>query len=376
MNLHTIINWIEALPEHYFWLFEVTIVLVVTLLVSLTHSLLYKWIKPHFEKTNKIWDDAFLESLYVPLFFLIWLLGITYAADLARAANRSWRILYAIDPIRHVGIVLFVVWFSTRFIARISTRLVHPDYKKHPLDKTTVDAASKLLTLIVGGIALIIVLQEFGIHVSGLLAFVGGGAFILGFGAKDMLANLFGGLIVYLDRPFAVGEWILIQDKNIEGTVEYIGWRLTRIRTFDRRPLYVPNSIFNTYAIENPSRMTNRRIKTTFGLRYCDADKVNDITADIENMLRDHPAIDTRQTIFVKLIEFAPSYLTHQIYCFTKTTQWVKFQAIQQDVFIKIIEIVTKHGAQMAFPTRTLDISPPHAYDVRQAHFELGKDYD
>ena len=91
------------------------------------------------------------------------------------------------------------------------------------------------------------------------------------FAAKDLLANFFGGLTIYLDRPFAVGDWIRSPDREIEGTVERIGWRLTLIRTFDKRPLYIPNAVFTTIAVENPSRMHNRRIYETIGIRYDDA---------------------------------------------------------------------------------------------------------
>lgn len=364
MNWHLISQWLINFPKNYLWLFEVIIVIFVTLIISLIAHFLLNRLTSHLKKTQKIWDDALFLALHRPLQFLIWLLGVTYAGDLIRAAHTSLRILYGIDPVRHIGIVLFFLWFAIRFISIISTRLVHPDYREKPLDKTSVDAISKLLILLSIVMAFLAILQAFHIGISAFLAFLGGGAFVLGFGAKDLLANFFGGLIIYWDSPFSIGDWIVISEKNIEGTVEDIGWRLTRIRTFDKRPLYVPNSFFSAYAIENPSRMTNRRIKTTFGLRYCDSKKVNDIIADIEDMLHNHPEIDTRQTLFVKLIEFAPSYLNFQIYTFTKTTQWVKFQSIQQDVFLKILEIVEKHGAQMAFPTQTLDVSYPLPVEV------------
>ena len=103
-------------------------------------------------------------------------------------------------------------------------------------------------------------MQALGYSISGVLAFGGIGGIAVGFAAKDLLANFFGGLMIYLDRPFSVGDWIRSPDKNIEGTVEEIGWRLTRIRTFDKRPLYVPNSTFTQISVENPSRMLNRRI--------------------------------------------------------------------------------------------------------------------
>ena len=145
--------------------------------------------------------------------------------------------------------------------------------------------------------ALLIAMQLLGYSVSGLLAFGGIGGIAVGFAAKDLLANFFGGLMIYLDRPFSVGDWIRSPDKEIEGTVEDVGWRLTRIRTFDKRPLYIPNSVFASISVENPSRMTNRRIYETVGIRYCDMDSMNNIVQQVTQMLKDHDAIDNNQTM-------------------------------------------------------------------------------
>jgi MscS family membrane protein len=164
--------------------------------------------------------------------------------------------------------------------------------------------------------------------------------------------------MIYLDRPFAIGDWIRSPDRDIEGTVESIGWRLTVVRTFDKRPLYIPNSIFNTLALENPSRMLNRRIKETIGLRYQDASKINDIVMAVRNMLETHEEIDQSQTLMVNLNSYAPSSLDFFIYTFTKTTNWVTYHEIKQDVMIKIINIVHDHDADFAFPTRTINGFP------------------
>jgi len=170
-----------------------------------------------------------------------------------------------------------------------------------------------------------------------------------------LLANFFGGLMIYLDRPFSIGDWVRSPDREIEGTVEDIGWRLTKIRTFDKRPLYIPNSMFNTIVVENPSRMTNRRIYETFGLRYCDSAKIGDIVADVKKMLQAHKEIDTEQTMIVNFVTLSASSLDFFVYTFTKTTNWVHFHEVKQDVLLKIIEIIHSHGADIAFPTRTLD---------------------
>lgn len=348
---------INKFYEHYFWVIECSLILFLTFLISLLQNAIYRYFMPRLEKTPRVWDDSLFYSIHAPLKFLIWLLGITYAANVIKIATNTFNIFELIAPVQRIGVVICLVWFLVLYIKRIAERLVHPGYAIKTRDKTTVDAVRKLLVMLIIIAALLMVLQEIGIPVSGIIAFGGGGAIVLGWAAKDSLSNLAGGMMIYLDRPFSVGEWIRSPDKKVEGTVEYIGWRRTRIRTFDKRPVYVPNGIFSNIIIENPSRMTNRRIRTNVGLRYCDAPKLPAIIKDIEEMLKNHPEIDTRQMCFAKMVEFAESSLNILIYAFTKTTQWVPFQTVQEDVFIKIIDIIyNKHQASIAFPTRTLEV--------------------
>ena len=175
--------------------------------------------------------------------------------------------------------------------------------------------------------------------------------------AKDLLANFFGGLTIYLDRPFKVGDWIRSPDREIEGTVENIGWRLTRIRTFDKRPLYIPNAIFTTIALENPSRMKNRRIYETIGIRYEDASKMPAIIHKVKEMLLNHPEIDPNQTLIVNFNSFAPSSLDFFVYTFTKTTKWVYFHEVKQNVLLQILKIIDDEGAEVAFPTSSIHLA-------------------
>ena len=168
-------------------------------------------------------------------------------------------------------------------------------------------------------------------------------------------------MIVHLDRPFRVGDWIRSPDRQIEGTVEEIGWRMTTIRTFDKRPLYVPNSVFTTVAVENPSRMFNRRIYETIGVRYADVDAMTRIVEDIRSMLESHSEIDQNQTLIVNFVSFSESSLDIMVYTFTKTTDWVDFHGIKQNVLLEIGRIIESHGASIAFPTRTLQLDDPEA---------------
>jgi len=338
------------------WIGEVFVVVFLVLLADFVQRRVLKHLSRKLEKTANPWDDALLAAIRRPLTFLIWVLGLSYAAELT-ARQTEATVFELIEPAREVAVIVILAWFLVRFIRQGEANIVaQREARGEPVDRTTLDAIAKLLRLSVMITAALVILQTLGFSISGVLAFGGVGGIAVGFAARDLLANFFGGLIIYLDRPFSVGDWIRSPDREIEGTVEQIGWRQTRIRTFDKRPLYIPNSIFATIAVENPSRMTNRRIYETIGIRYDDIARMADIVREVEAMLRGHPDIDTSQTLMVHFDSFAPSSVDFFVYTFTKTTSWTEYHAIKQDVLLKIADIIAKHGAEIAFPTSTVHV--------------------
>ncbi|MBK1885572.1 MULTISPECIES: mechanosensitive ion channel family protein [Marinobacter] len=310
-------------------------------------------LESRFSKTNNIWDDALLHATRAPVVAFVWLQGIYWAAEVAHHYS-SAEIFKANGILLQVGFIFIFVWALLRMIKELENIVVSPVKMKKPMDYTTVNAISKLSRAVVIITAVLISLQSLGYSLSGVLAFGGVGGIAVGFAAKDLLANFFGGFIVHLDRPFKVGDWIRSPDRKIEGTVEHIGWRVTTIRTFDKRPLYVPNATFTTIAVENPSRMTNRRISETIGIRYADVSQMATIVSDIRSMLEKHEDIDGKQTLIVNFLAFSHSSLDIMVYAFTKTTQWVRFHEVKQDVLLKISDVIESHGGQVAFPTQTI----------------------
>jgi len=343
------------------WGVEVFVVVTATLLVRFIAIHALKVVGRQFEKTSNVWDDASFEAARAPLSWFILIIGLLWAIEISGGYLQTE--LFSIenlDLVRQLTIVILIMVFLVKFISLGEARIVEKlkadaSSEQTRLDPTTLHALAKLLRLSVIISAVLVALPTVGIEITALLAFGGVGGIAVGFAAQDLLANFFGGLMIYMDRPFAIGDWIRSPDRDIEGTVESIGWRLTVVRTFDKRPLYVPNSLFNTLALENPSRMSNRRIYETIGLRYEDADKVGLIVEDVKQMLKDHEEIDATQTLIVNLNYFAASSLDFFVYTFTKTTNWIRFHEIKQDVMLKIIGIVYSHGADFAFPTTTID---------------------
>jgi MscS family membrane protein len=337
-----------------FWITQVFVVIFVALLADFFQRRVLRRLALQLTKTPNPWDDATLESLRKPLSLIIWVVGLSFAAKITSVQADS-SFFELVEPVREVAVIFAITWFIVRFIRQAEKNIISlRKAKGEAVDITTLDAIAKLLRMSIMITAALVVLQTLGFSISGVLAFGGVGGIAIGFAARDLLANFFGGLMIFLDRPFSVGDWIRSPDREIEGTVERIGWRLTVIRTFDKRPLYVPNSVFANIAVENPSRMTNRRIHETFGLRYDDISMVSNITTDVESMLRKHPDIDTSHTLMVNLVNFAPSSVDFFVYTFTKTTVWTDFHKIKQDVLLKIEGIISGHGAEMAFPTSTV----------------------
>jgi len=330
---------------------QVFVIVFATVVVNYVLRKLFDRLEIKVGETTSVWDDALLMSIRRPVNLMVWVLGVGFAAEII-SSETDTGIAELIVPVRYVLIVVISAFFLLGFIREVEKGFIHDG-----ADVTTANAVAKLLRVSVIITAVLTVLQTLGVSISGILAFGGIGGLAVGFAAKDILANFFGGLMIYLDQPFKVGDWVRSPDREVEGTVESIGWRLTVIRTFDRRPLYIPNSIFAEVSVENPSRMENRRIYETIGIRYDDADKMADIVSAVRTYLENNDKIDTSRTLIVNFNAFAASSLDFFIYTFTKTTNWVEFHGIKQDVLLDIYNIIVSHGAEVAFPTSTLHVA-------------------
>lgn len=336
------------------WLLLLVIVLIITFSIDLIARTIFKTLAEQLSKKNKIFLLVTVTALKIPVSFYIWLSGVVMALFLV---FKSFSLLQVgipyLDGLKSNLALISVAWFSIRLVGDLENNLQRLE-RMSKWDPVTIEALVKIFKLTIFIFTALFVLSSLGINLTGLIAFGGMGGIAVGFAAKDLVGNLIGGLMIYMDKPFKVGEWVRSPDKSIEGTVERIGWRMTVIRTFDKRPLYIPNGTFSTISIENPTRMNNRRIKETVGVRYDDLKQVESISEAIKQMLIDNDDIDKNQTLFVYLGAFGASTLDIDIYTFTKTTKWVEYRRIKQEVLLAIANIIEAHGAEIAFPTRTL----------------------
>ncbi len=214
-----------------------------------------------------------------------------------------------------------------------------------PMIRTTL----KVLVFVV---AFIILADSFERDLTGLLAGLGIGGLAFALAAQDTLGNLFGSLTVLLDRPFQVGDWVVVG--SVEGTVEEVGFRSTRIRTFYNSKITLPNSQLTSAAVDNLGDRKYRRWSTRLGLAYdTPPEKIDAFCEGVKEIILRHP--HTRKDYFhVALNEFGPSALEIMLYVFFVTPDWAEELKERHRLAIDIVRLAKELGVEFAFPTQTL----------------------
>ena len=342
---------------------QVFLIVTATVTVHQIVRFILRRIRAKVEDTKTPWDDAIFDAASKPLSWAIWIVGMSWAGEVvyakATGPDATETVFAYVATMREAAIIVLMAWFAIRLIRSFERNVSSSNQpgEKPKWDVSTALAVGKVLRASVTITAFLVMLQVFGFSIHGVLAFGGIGGIAIGFAARDLLANFFGALMLFIDKPFSVGDWVRSPDKEIEGTVEDIGWRVTRIRTFDQRPLYVPNATFTSITVENPQRMLNRRIYETFGVRYDDIGVVKKVVDDIRSMLQSHPEIDTSRTLMVNVVSYGDFAVEFFVYTFTKTTVWVRFHEIKEEILLNIGKIIESNGAEFAFPTQTLHVA-------------------
>lgn len=222
------------------------------------------------------------------------------------------------------------------------------------VNKILIPFLSKILKFIVLALAFVAIASTWGYDVNGFIAGLGLGGLAFALAAKDLLANIFSGIIIITDKPFSIGDWI--KTSEIEGTIEDINFRSTKIRAFDQALVTVPNSNLVNAPIVNLTNRSLRRITFQLKVRYdTPVYKLKVCIDKIEDLLRSHPQVD-QKTIFVKFDSFGNSGLEIFLYFFTTTTVWGEYLTIKQDINLKIMEIMEHEGVAFALPSTSIYI--------------------
>jgi len=309
-------------------------------------------------------------ALRVPLVtFLSFLFVSVGLSLLAREFVIMDKYIVYFNKLLNYVVIMAVAWFGLRFAYQakehkilsyiMKNRFSELDEEQRNRNKqktTNIEVGFKIINVSILLITAIAIVNEATGSVSGILTVGGGLMIVFGLSARDFLSNFFGGFMIFMNRSFDIGDLIKIVDNNIEGYVQEIGWTAVKVETPDKRPLYIPNSLFSKISVENPSRMSNRRISENIVLRHEDFDKVGKVCKEIKKMLTEHQGIDQDNKIIVNMDSFNDGYITLILICFTKTIELEGYHSIKQNILSKTYKIIRSNDADIAVQEQNIVI--------------------
>ncbi len=328
-------------------------ILISALLRRIFSSLVIRTLRRFASRTATRLDDMLLDAIGPPVSFAFILAGVYAAAVILALPEEPVDVRTFCFVALNVALVIDVTWLLIRLVDAFATFLsTVASRTESTLDDQLIPIIRKSLKTFIGLLAFVFIVQNLGYSVASLLAGLGIGGLALALAAKDTLSNFFGSLAILIDRPFAVGDWI--QTSSDEGVVEEIGFRSTRIRTFAKTQISVPNSVLANTAVNNWSRMPIRRVKMTVGVTYeSSADQMEKAVEGIRKLLREHKEVH-QDFFLVNFTDFGASSLDIFVYYFTTTTVWAEYLRVRQEVNIAIMKLIESLGMEVAFPTRTI----------------------
>ncbi len=270
---------------------------------------------------------------------------LTFSLTIAHGADLATRALAAYS----------LVWLGYRMIDVLALWMENKasgtDTK---LDDQLVPLVTKTLKVFVAVIGAIFVLQNLNIDVGSLLAGVGLGGLAFALAAKDTVANFFGSVMIFIDKPFQIGDWIVIG--NVEGVVEEVGFRTTRVRTFYNSLVTVPNATITNTNIDNYGLRKFRRYTTTLGLTYdTPVAKIQAFCEAVRALISGMPGM-RKDYYLVEFQSFGASSLNILLYCFMQCKDWNEELRIRTHLNLEIMRIAQELGVSFAFPTQTLHL--------------------
>ncbi len=262
-------------------------------------------------------------------------------------------IMTGLTKLFRVSVIFLIAWSLTNFTPVATALIMNANAKTdRKVNAAAIKLVANVFKVIIFSLATVIVISELGYDISGLITGLGLGGLTFSLAAQNTATNLFSGFEIVSDKPFDVGDYITTP--SVEGTIEDITMRSTRVRTVADTVMVVPNSKLIDEPITNWSRMNKRFVDMTIGLTYdTKTEVIKKCVSDIEQMLKKHEDVDNDR-IVVTFSEFADSSLNIRIIYFTRTTVYDEFLKVRQDINYKIREIVEKNGADFAFPSASI----------------------
>ena len=307
------------------------------------------------EQTEAKWDDLLFDAIVKPVNTFI-MVAALHVAVFVLVYNQEKFPVEFIGKSFTVLLGFSIIWLVYRMVDVLASYLDEmlslKDEGLRGQFMPMIRKALRIFVVVVGGLT---ILATIGVNITGLAALLSVGALAISMGSKDSVANLVGTFNILSDRPYKVGDWITV-GSDIDGDVEEIGFRSTKIRMFDKTLMTVPNGKLAMETIKNWSQMPKRRIKMTLGLTYdTTPDQMREFLKRVEKILREDEGVD-QDYMLVQFTDFGPSSLDVFLYYFAATTVWKDYLDIRERINLKIMACLQDMNLEFAFPTQTMEI--------------------
>jgi len=302
-------------------------------------------------------DHVLIQAAEKPAGWLLYIIGVLATVHVLNPPEAVFPLVSLLDTIGRILSLAIGTWFLWRMIDGLSVYFSAKAAKtESALDDQLVPFITKTLKIFIVITAVLVIAQNMGYSISGLIASLGIGGIAVAMAARDTIANVFGSVMILIDRPFTIGDWIKAGD--CEGVVEEIGFRSTRIRTFEQTLVNVPNSLLANMIIDNIDARSKRRIMMRIGLTYSTTtEQMQQAIEGIEAILVAHPGVD-QQFKLVKFDEFADSSLSIFLYYFSASKNWSDYLQVRQEVNMQIMQLLESLQLDFAFPSRSIYMHP------------------
>ena len=335
----------------HWWLMEIIVGLLALVVINFVFRKVVKHLRHRSLSMPHSWQGKMGEVMFLPVTLLLWMLGIVLVVEVLSTRFGFLFFDEYLDAFRVSVVVGCLSWLLLRWKKEVQHSVLEKDRLVKKVDVAFVQVIGRILSIVTVFITAMIIMQVWGVNLAPLITFGGIGAAAIGFAAKDVIGNFFGGMMLYITRPFMSGDWVLLPERNLEGCVEEIGWYLTSIRDKDKRPVYLPNAIFSNALVINSSRMTHRRILETIRVRYHDFSKMISLCEELRQAIGKHPSVDTHLPVLVFFNAFNAYSLDILVDVYTLATRYEHYLAVKQEILTLVYASILEKGAEIPCPT-------------------------
>jgi MscS family membrane protein len=355
-------NPVNIIDSEARWFLTLVGTLVVVAITSKILHWLHDRLHEKFARTGQYWKDATLCAILQPLLFYIWFLVIVRALDLISDRFLSESFSAQLFVGLRVMAVVVLGWFLVGFKCNITDRLLKMSHEGQVvMPPGKIHGISKLISACIGVLVGLLLMEVTGVNINTIIAFGGISGLAIAIASQEMISNFFGGLVVHINQPFNLGDFIQLPASSLEGHVEEIGWYMTTLRSLEKLPIYLPNSFFTKTSVVNLTRRTHRRIQETISVRQEDLKHVPAILLAIRTKLICLPGIDISQNVLVSIAAIGSYAIDLKIVALSTYIGESEFLRLRDEILMKAVRSIEGCGAQLAIPMEAFINVEPHS---------------